>query len=340
MTTVDLESKYLSVHIFYNTLNLRPVLLWCVDPIVKALEREGLIQRFFMVRYWEGGVHVRLRLLPADGVSKEAIKQCMEPLIHTFLQQRPSLFDADPVILAPIMRTLFETEYGQEAFVAQYGESGQIPLQPNNSFAYVPYVPEVDRYGGPVGLGLAEEHFHISSIVALEAIRGSNSHVDACVLGMAMQLMLHLTWTFLDEDRDVEAFLHQYSERWTAMMEPWGNIPNLEIKFSRQREALVNHMLEAKRIFLASDRVQSPVLSLWLDHARDLRASLHRVYQLGQLTFSTDVSSEAEAMIRLLSHYLHMMNNRLGVLNAEEVYLATMLANTVKEINAAEPLYA
>jgi thiopeptide-type bacteriocin biosynthesis protein len=341
MSAVAAESKYLSVHIYYNTFNLRTVLLWCVDPIVKMLESDGLIQRFFMVRYWEGGVHVRLRLLPAQGVSQGQIKERIEPLIRAFLQQRPSLFDADAAVVTPIMRKLFESEYGQDAFIEQYGEFGQIPLEPNNSFAYVPYKPEFERYGGPAGLALAEEHFHFSSTIALEAIRGSNSHVDSCVLGLAMQLMLHLAWTFTDDNREVESFFREYGERWTAMMDPsWGSISNLDLKYSRQRDALINHVLEAKRILGARDQVRSPVLGLWLDHACWLRASLHDIYAAGQLEFNPPARSEAEATIRLLSHYIHMMNNRLGVVNTEEVYLATMLACTMKEINESSHLYA
>lgn len=37
---------------------------------------------------------------------------------------------------------------------------------------WVPYVPEVDRYGGPAGLAVAESHFRVSSDLCLELIQG------------------------------------------------------------------------------------------------------------------------------------------------------------------------
>src|SRR2546423_157227 len=119
MTTA--ERTYLSLHIYYNTTDLRTVLLGCVDPLIRRLESAELLSRYFFIRYWERGSHVRLRLLPRDGVPHDQIQGEVEPAIEQFLEDRPSLFDADPAVMAPLMRTLFEYEYGAEEFIRLYG---------------------------------------------------------------------------------------------------------------------------------------------------------------------------------------------------------------------------
>ncbi len=334
MINVSSDTQYLGVHIFYNTYDLRPVILRCVDPVVRRLESDGLIQRFFITRYWEGGPHVRLRLQPAEGVTSQDIKETIEPLIHNFLQLRPSLFDADAARVTPVMRKLFEIEYGPDAFVNEYGANGEIPLATNNSYEYVPYEPEWERYGGPAGVALAEEHFHISSRIALKAISESNSHVHSSLLGLSMQLMLHLAWTFTDDNKEVENFFRFYSERWQTMDYTPGNTAGIERKFERQKAVLLNHVLEARCIHREQDRVQSPVLSHWLKHARWLRENIRAVYAAGKLELDPPAQSEAEAVTRLLTSYIHMMNNRLGVLIREEVYLSHILVRTLEEINA------
>jgi thiopeptide-type bacteriocin biosynthesis protein len=329
-------SKYLSVHLFYNTADLRPVIMHCIDPIVSVLEEKNLISRFFFVRYWEGGTHVRLRLLPRLHGQIEEIRQTIEPLISRFIQERPSLFDADSQKLVPIMQNLFEIEYGSVAFHLKYGTEGYIPLAINNSFSYVPYEPEYKRYGGPAGVEIAEKHFHVASMVALQATRDTNSQIRASLLGMSLQLMLHLVWAFVKEKREAASFFRFYSKQWESMGVTPTQMSKFDKKYEHQAKNLTTHIYQAEKINKMPDLIKSPLLSQWLTHTRWLRENVTSAYELGALKFEPAVASETEAFWRLLTSFIHMMNNRLGVHIREEVYLAHQLSRALEDINGRQ----
>lgn len=329
MTTAD--NSYLSTHIYYNTTDLRSVLLGCVDPLIRRLETAGVLSRYFFIRYWEGGSHIRLRLLPSDGVTYEDLRKEAEPAIDRFLDERPSLFDADPELMAPIMRTLFEHEYGPDEFLRLYGEDGKIPLAPNNSFSYAPYKPEYNRYGGHHGIRLSERHFHVSSSIALEALRETNSHVRTSTLGLALQLMVHFACVFYEDKRQVVGFFEQYVQRWQGLSVPQSLMNAFERLYEFQSSRIQAHFSQVERIHQGLEATDTGVLSKWLHHACWLRENIAEAYKTGLLEFKPEAQSLEEAIRRLLTSYVHMMNNRLGVLILEEIYLSRLIIRALEE---------
>lgn len=324
------QQEYLSVHIYYNTQDLRTVLLGCVDPLIHELQEEKKIARHFFIRYWEGGSHVRLRLLPNEGVSTTDLQRHVEPAIRGYLENSPSFFDADPVTLRPIMRTLFEYEYGREELVRVYGENGDIPIAANNSIAYVPYRPEYARYGGLRGVELSEQHFHVASNIALEAMRDSNSHVRSSTLGLALQLMLHFAFAFFQEPQKVIAFFEQYAELWRALSVPEETTEGFARLYDQQARSIRTHFAKLDRLHQRLESTESGVLSQWLRHAYHLRDGILALYHAGELELEPKAESPEEATCRLLNSYVHMMNNRLGVLILEEVYLSHLIVRALR----------
>jgi len=328
MTTTDKD--YLSVHIYYNTTDLRAVLLGCVDPLIQELEKQKLLARYFFIRYWEGGSHVRLRLLPTEGIQPEDLRAKAEPLINQFLEDRPSLFDVDPEVMAPVMRSLFEYEYGAEEFVRVFGADGVIAIAPNNSYSYNPYKPEYDRYGGKHGIALSEEHFHVSSTIALESLRDSNSHVRTSTLGLALQLMLHFALVFYKEKEQVIEFFTHYAKRWHAMSVPKGFNEGCDRLFEAQAPRIMAHFSQVQRIHACLETTETGVLSKWLRHAYWLRERIADLYSEGKLELNPAPESLDVAIRRLLTSYVHMMNNRLGVLILEEVYMSHLIIRALE----------
>ena len=327
MTTTD--RNYLSVHIYHNTNDLRAVLLGCVDPAIERLKSAGALSRYFFIRYWEGGAHVRLRLLPAAGVGSRELREVLEPFIERFLDEQPSLFDPDPAVMAPLMRTLFEYEYGSDEFIRIFGPEGQIPLAENNSYSYVPYRPEYDRYGGPHGIELSEEHFHVSSTIALEAIRESNSHIRTSTLGLALQLMLHFAAVFYGDKEQVAEFFRQYAQRWQALSVPTQIVEGFDRLYELQAGRIRAHFAQVQQIHERLEATESGALGKWLRHAFWLREHILLLFEEGSLALRPAAISSEEAIRRLLNSYVHMMNNRLGVLILEEVYLAHLIVRAL-----------
>src|SRR5262245_17361535 len=153
---------WISMHVFYAA-NADPMLVDCVTPLLRDLRSRGLTQRHFFIKYWQEGPHIRLRFLPADGVDPAEIKAEAEAAIGEFLQRRPALYELDPESNSEVYKEMYVSEYGEQRWDEEYGPDGVMPFQPNNSFQYIAYEPEYDRYGGPDGIEVAEWHFEKSS---------------------------------------------------------------------------------------------------------------------------------------------------------------------------------
>lgn len=324
-----LTSNYLSVHIFYNAADLRAILLECVEPLVRRLEAQHLIERYFVIRYWEGGAHVRLRLLPGAGVGHDQLQAQVAPAIERFLEERPSLFDPDPEVMAPLMRSLYLMEYGEQAYRDAYGD-GPIPMRKNNSYAYIPYVPEYARYGGLRGLDMSERHFHQASDIALNVLRDTASTVRNSTLGMAFQLMLHFGYAFFEDRAKMIAFFRRYGEFFQGMEVSPALQAGFDKVFLRQQARITEQtaQLEATNLRLRAGHLGA--LSRYVINACALREEVAALYHAGQLEFTPPAASLEQAAARLLTSYIHMTNNRLGVLIVEEVYMANMVVRALE----------
>ncbi|MFB9240507.1 thiopeptide-type bacteriocin biosynthesis protein [Massilia antarctica] len=323
------EQTYISIHIYYNVIDLRPVLLECVDPLVERLTVEGLISSYFFIRYWEGGAHVRLRLLPSTGADHAEIRSIVDGAVGAFLEQRPSLFDPDPQIMAPLMRAMFVAEYGQEEYVRQFGADGMIPIMDNNSFRYMPYFPEYGRYGGASGIALAEEHFHLSSVIALELIGESNSHVRTSILGLAFQLMLYFVYSFFEDKAVVAGFFKRYAEFFSGVNVTQQSQDAFEADFERQSDRILSQVSQVEQIHRHLQVEDGGALSRYSRNASHMRDRIRELHGAGELLLEPPTDSYESACSRLLTSYVHMMNNRLGILIREEVYMANMIHRTL-----------
>jgi thiopeptide-type bacteriocin biosynthesis protein len=111
----------------------------------------GVTGPFFFIRYWEGGPHVRIRVLAAD--LDQLVTRCAD-----YLAAHPSVDRIDPGSFAAMTAALARRE-GVEATASR---------EPNDSVRLMPYRFEHDRYGsGPAVRVAVERHFAESSQLAL-----------------------------------------------------------------------------------------------------------------------------------------------------------------------------
>ena len=320
-----IPGHYVSVHIYYNADDLRPVLLDCVAPLVEELSRASLISRFFFIRYWEGGAHVRLRLLLANDRDTSLVTEKAGAAVTKFLHEQPSLLDPDPTILGPVMRRLYIMEYGEQSYVNRFGESG-IPLRKNNSFSFETYAQELNRYGGVEGMDLAERHFWNSSECVLSVLAEHNRRLRPYILGAAFQFMLHFAHAFLGDMRDLSAFFQRYNQIFSNLVAS----SDVELRFrplyEQQKSRLmerISELEELTQVLLVTD--VGPLARL-VQLAPRLGEDVARLDRCGKLSFEQLSVTGRDVKYRLLANYLHMSNNRLGVRIAEEMYIAYMIA--------------
>lgn len=337
-------TEWLPLHIFYAG-NPNPLLAECVAPMTGELRRRGLIQRYFFIRYWQEGPHIRLRLLPSSAELADEVRTFAESAVNAFLTRRPALFSVDPDQVNDYHKDMFVAEYGEQAWDEQYGEAG-MPLRENNSFAYIPYEPEYDRYGGPSGVRLAEWHFEQSSDLVLRLVAEMNVHVRTVMFGLSAQVGLILSHSFRPTAGSLAWFLQHYHEFWsTTYPSPRGDLtPEWDKLYDKSAESLVQRIaaiLEAMR----PDGQQrlADFLQSWAAHCAELRDRVVDLSERGELIFRSPdvpgvrvpVTDPDLALGILLSAYLHMTNNRLGVSVHDEAYLAYMMRRAVLDADGA-----
>lgn len=329
-----------ALHIYY-TSDSSPLLTECIGPLVRDLRARGLLHRYFFLNYWLEGPHVRLRLQPSSDAHNE-VRCHADAAVAAFLARRPALYEADSEFLLDMYEDMFRMEYSKEERIARYGTDGPMPLRPNNSCVHVPYEPEYDKYGGQAGVDLAEWHFEHSSDLVLQLMETTNAHLRTVRLGLAAQLMIILSVSFLGDPDRVAQFLERYHDYWryafasldASNSERYeGNYPSeaagLRVRFTELHAAIAAGRMEQLTTFGRS----------WAEHCAELRAGVIRLAREGQLLMPSRDGSSSRAAVTdfdtalqtLLSPYLHMTNNRLGVTIADEAYLSYLLARMLRE---------
>lgn len=332
--------SWLGMHIFYGA-NARPMVVDCIRPLVDELTGQGLLDSYFYLNYWQEGPHVRLRLKPRTAADEPAVREAAEAAVQRFLKTRPALYEMDAGFRGELHDMLFRLEYPNGGPDELLGPDGTVAMQPNNSFRYRPYEPEYGKYGGKQGVALAEWHFRHSSDLVIDTVATMNLHLRPVVLGVASQLMLVMAGTFLPDRRDLIAFFDSYHQFWHHAFGGAGFVDNIDYDGMYLRVA-ADLDRRFRPILTALDQGEQHRLPVflrgWAEHAAELRRRVTLLAGSGVLTFAypegaepVTVTDPQQALIRVLSPYLHMTNNRLYVTLRDEAYLAYLIGRALRE---------
>jgi hypothetical protein len=174
-------STWVSAHIFYQD-DLDPLLTHVVAPLIDELRAGRLAQESFYLRYWDGGPHLRLRVLPTADAGRSAVERRIADRFGDYLARNPSADRMSSMEYARLARTLAHREG-----LTSYAEH----RYPNNSTVLIPYRPEYHRYGQGQAMRAVERHFAESSRIALRAITMGTSPPRRTTAAVAIVL---LTW--------------------------------------------------------------------------------------------------------------------------------------------------
>ncbi|MGW3493811.1 thiopeptide-type bacteriocin biosynthesis protein [Streptomyces sp. NPDC001020] len=332
---------WISFHVFYAA-NANPVLVHCVRPLVARLRERGLLRSWFFIRYWLEGPHIRLRLLPTDVSVTAEVARTARAALEQYLRGRPALYEEDRNASGDLYKNMFLAEYTEERWNELYGADGAMPFRDNNSVARIPYERELDRYGGPAGMELAEWHFQESSETVMTLLETTNVHVRTVLLGQAAQLTAGLCFAFLRDEEAVARFLERYRTMWeTSYQEP---SESQHERFDRSYERMKGRLVTRVEHVRDSTRDDSPAAPTplersWLAHCGELRDRVLDLADAGSLTFRDGpVHDPQTALAIVLSSYVHMTNNRLGVSILDEIYLSYVLCKALADMAPQEAL--
>ena len=132
------------IHI-YDYANHDALILHVIRPLARGWR--GRPARFFFIRYWHGGPHIRLRAdLPGQDVFTDLLDDVVERAAEYFSWQVP-----------PPHFDYASFRAAQARYARREGRPAVSPdLVPHGTVRPEPYHPEYDKYGGPAGVAAAD----------------------------------------------------------------------------------------------------------------------------------------------------------------------------------------
>jgi hypothetical protein len=306
-----------SIHVFYAEHD--DLLIDCLSGLAGRLKASGEISHAFFLRHWRNGPHIRFRLRVHDSAGLEQVLAATMERIEGYIAAVPSTTVVDP-----------SAYQAAQQLMAQWEVDDETPghLIANNSVRVEPYHRELGKYGGRRGAKIAEDLADASSNCVLRLLpvvrddRGGRTSL-AYVMTVSGALAAGLRPDAL------APFLADYSRLWShwapsSTRAAWDR--NLTKNWDRLR-------IQTERL-LCGPPPSSPILREWSTAVATTAAAIDES-EGDVLPAVTALGSDAEAQARrryLLTNYLHTNNNRLGVLPAEEAFIAFLACRVVESL--------
>jgi thiopeptide-type bacteriocin biosynthesis protein len=195
---------------------------------------------------------------------------------------------------------------------------------PNHTVQFIEYEPELNRYGGPAGCHIAEKQFDASSRAVLRILQEREQWSYERALGAALQLHIGFAFALGMSLTEANQFYSGIFERWLASLvsiEPNETLKAFEEKFAQQRPVLIAHLKTLWNALAEQVEFDQDWFNAWLHDMAITRKELRQAQKKQQLM----LSQASQGIWYILHSYVHMTNNRLGILNRDEAYLGYLL---------------
>jgi thiopeptide-type bacteriocin biosynthesis protein len=311
---------WVCAHIYYHA-SLDRLIDGMARPLVAELRARSLIERHFFVRYWQGGPHLRLRLLALDSGDEARVADALDAAGAAHLRAAPS---TTPVAQHDYLQTA--------AALSALEAAGSVePLEPDNSIQRRAYTPEYDRYGGSEeAMAAVEAQFAASSDVAFDVIAAGRGREHRTGQALAMLLAGGLIAAGDAGDRDAaRRYFAATRSEWTRRPRAVDAVPRepvLDAKFERQRAQLLELAAQVRSRLDPVHADDPTPLARWIRSLRELRGRLCELESRGRLWPGRARGAATEPMPHqgpddILRLCAHMHTNRLGLTLPEERYV-------------------
>ncbi|MEM1319847.1 MAG: lantibiotic dehydratase C-terminal domain-containing protein [Bacteroidota bacterium] len=318
-------TKWLGAYLYYNE-PWEEFLVEGIRPYIQTALSTGIAQQFFFIRYWDRGPHIRLRFKGEAESIDNILRPNLTEHFYSYFDSRPSA-RKDPA-------------YPDDLPAAHH-------WLPNNSLYFVDYEPEFHRYGGLRGIDIAEQHFQHSSEVVLQNLSnrvGQWSYDEA--LGMAIKLHLCFVHSLGMSLHTMHDFFHYlfynwlpasvrayrqgqtpkaYQQRVKATLEAFNRA------YTSQQKVILPFQLALWEALDEQASFEDEALNQWVSQLKWLRSELRKSNRAGALQLpplrGNDLpeARPEQEFWELYTSYIHMTNNRLGILNRDEGYVAYLM---------------
>lgn len=303
---------WLYVRIYCQRDENDDVLLRLIAPLEQFLSQQGLICSFFFIRYAEGGPHLRVRFQGPKSQLFDTTRGTINRQITTYFAAQGFTLEG-PLNPGP---------YGLDDLLWHpLDDTGT--LKPIPSYEYDRYVPEIERYGGQHGMRVSEYHFAQSSKIVFQILeqerKGAGSRRNAALL-----LLNAITDAFRFFDRQKTLYFEQqYRYYTTADWYTFQYHTRLVQAYEQQRWALQLLVPPPGQSSIDKSRlVWLPIVERWQEESSEIYRDLLSLWKEERLMVPPE---------EIMSSYIHMFCNRLGLFPREEAYLSYLLYCTYAE---------
>ncbi len=295
---------WLSAYLFRSS-GVNSFLLDAVKPFIDSMIALHWIDAFFFVRFSEGGPHIRLRMKGEHVTLLSEVKPALNSCCQTYFRRYPSHGAGFPVAQEP----------------------------QGDSIRYVPYSPEIDRYGGELGMTISERQFEASSRAVLSRL--SDGWDFQTAIGMGIHMHIALAHCFGMNLSTASQFFSYVSKRSFLAGEDEDRMQEL---FRAQRISLV----QANKVLWCGLEDKARFDIAWLDRwiedllqvASDLKNT--QLVRNHDIQLLHGIGDGDQILWPILASYVHMTNNRLGILRTDESYVSYLIAHSLDELFAEE----
>jgi thiopeptide-type bacteriocin biosynthesis protein len=308
------RGTWLSAYLYYAE-PWEEFLLEGVEPFVRTILEEGLAEQFFFIRYWEKGPHIRLRIKGESTLLQAEVKPRLETYFRRYFKEKPSQREdpEQPNSLPEKLRWV-----------------------PNHTIRYVPYQPEIKRYGGPAGILVAEEQFQASSRAVLSIIEASKGWDYERALGAAIQLHLGFVSALGMKLTESIRFFSDIFSIWLTRSYHNGEDVSGEELQKRKHDTLKAY----EKIFRQQEAILIPFHQrLWNAAAQNaefeeqwLNRWLSDMAGIGERLKNANIPRNRRQLWPILESLVHMTNNRLGILNQDEAFLGYLIKESLEAV--------
>lgn len=319
---------WVAAYIYYSE-PWESLLVSSIKPLAENVIKWNLAEQFFFIRYWENGPHIRLRFGGDSRIRMFLIKLLIMRNLGIYISKNPSKIN--------------ETYQESQARGGVY----------NNFVAFNIYEPEFARYGGPIGMRIAEKQFYISSQTILNIM---NDKLDVwgydTVLGIAIRLHLGLLHAFKIPVKEMGGFFRFVFENWIGwhfsksevgqekfLLERSRMLEIYERSFMSQGAHIATHIEKFLKALEHNILFDQNWINGWVDEMSKIGHELKAAEAKNLLTLPKPSSEKIQSSDKksqrlwgIMESYVHMTNNRLGVLNRDESYLGYLLYKSLDQI--------
>ncbi|PHA07858.1 lantibiotic biosynthesis protein [Bacillus sp. AFS051223] len=269
-----------SKHIFIHDYKLVDVFL--KEKLLPLINRCAL-DKWFFIRYWQGGPHIRLRYKIKELQVKHVFEKELEDTLRDFqLEYQNEKF----------------SEVSYDDRVVQLEGVKDLKVYPNFSIQDILYVPEVARYGGEEAVSFSEELFSYSSELASYVIQ-EIAWPKRYIIAFDVMFYSYKMAEKLGIAPAREVFFSSYNQVWSSFKD-------------REELSKIQSLLQTRLEQLEN---KESIPKVYNNYFESMENNLKLIME------HQNVYTKETIYYILISH-IHMLNNRLGLSPQNEYLLS------------------